>query len=68
MAKKSKTRKQFQINQDGAFRLGIACFALAGAVGSGTLLNGEYTTATVATAVLMLVGIGWARLGLEKAK
>ncbi len=66
MAKKTKGHKQFQINQDGAFRLGIACFALAGAVGGATLLNAQYVTAAVVTGVLMLVGIGWGRLAMEQ--
>ncbi len=67
MAKKRK-QASFRINPAGAFWLGIACFALAGAVGGRALLNENFVTAGVASGVLMLVGVGWGRLGMEKTK
>ena len=67
MAKKRKPDST-RINPAGAFWLGIACFALAGVVGSMALLNENFVSAGVASGVLMLAGAGWGRLGMEKAK
>ncbi len=69
MAEKArKQQSNVRINPAGAFWLGIACFALAGAVGSMGMLNQQYLSVGIASGLLMLAGAGWGWMGTEKAK